>query len=57
MSEFLLDLLYILKVQNSKPSASVSTDPGGLDPLPGESNEAYVARQRQLQAEVSRQYI
>lgn len=29
-----------------------SATPGGTDPLPGESEEEYVARQKKLQAEV-----
>ena len=35
----------------SKYMTSTSSVPAGSDPLPGESNEAYVARQKRLQEE------
>ena len=41
------------KLSSSSSTSSLGSTPGGTDPLPGESEEDYVARQRKLQAEVS----
>ena len=40
------------KLSSSSSTSSMGSTPGGTDPLPGESEEDYVARQRKLQAEV-----
>lgn len=37
----------------SKYMTSTSSVPAGSDPLPGESNDAYVARQKRLQVGTS----